>query len=98
MVIGIDDIQWADAATLNAITVLPRRLASHRILWLLVARSGELAPSAQWAVARLRTENADFLTLTAARSKAVSRDILGGAPDGGLRGSSIELAANRCGW
>jgi hypothetical protein len=63
MAIGLDDIQWADAATLNAITVLPRRLASHPILWLLVVRSGELAPPAQLAVARVREENADILTL-----------------------------------
>src|SRR5271163_1983576 len=52
IVIGIDDIQWADAATLNAITILPRRLASHRILWLFVVRSGELPSSAQLAVTR----------------------------------------------
>ena len=42
MVITIDDLQWADAATLIALSTLPRRLASHRILWLLAARSGEL--------------------------------------------------------
>jgi DNA-binding CsgD family transcriptional regulator len=89
MAIGLDDIQWADAATLNAITVLPRRLASHPILWLLVVRSGELAPPAQLAVARVRGENADILTLGPLSEDAVGdviRDVLGGEPDDRLRG------------
>jgi predicted ATPase len=88
LVIGIDDIQWADAATLNAITILPRRLASHRILWLFVVRSGELAPSAQLAVARIRAEDADILTvnpLSEMAVKDVSSDVLGGEPDDRLR-------------
>lgn len=88
IVIGIDDIQWADAATLNAITILPRRLAPHRILWLFVVRSGELASSAQLAVARIRAENADVLTVNPLADNAVRdvcRDILGGEPDDRLQ-------------
>jgi len=88
IVIGIDDIQWADAATLSAITILPRRLASHGILWLFVVRSGELAASAQLAVARIRAENADLLTMNPLADSAVRdvcRDILGGDPDDRLR-------------
>jgi DNA-binding CsgD family transcriptional regulator/tetratricopeptide (TPR) repeat protein len=88
IVIGIDDIQWADAATLNAITILPRRLASHRILWLFVVRSGELASPAQLAVARIRAENADVLTVNPLADNAVRdvcRDILGGEPDDRLQ-------------
>ncbi|WAJ43717.1 LuxR C-terminal-related transcriptional regulator [Mycobacterium sp. Aquia_216] len=88
IVIGIDDIQWADAATLNAITILPRRLATHRILWLFVVRSGELSTSAQLAVARIRAENADILTvnpLDDSAIRAVCRDTLGGDPDARLQ-------------
>ena len=89
MVIGLDDIQWADAATLNAITVLPRRLSTHPILWLFVVRSGDLAPPTQLAVARVREENADILTLGPLSEDAVGdvvRDVLGGEPDDRLRG------------
>jgi DNA-binding CsgD family transcriptional regulator len=88
MVIGLDDIQWADAATLHAITVLPRRLASHPILWLFVVRSGELPPSAQLAVARIREDDVDILTLSRLSVDAVgdvTRDVLGGEADDRLR-------------
>jgi predicted ATPase len=41
VLIAVDDVQWADAATLAALGTLPRQLATHRILWLLAARSGD---------------------------------------------------------
>jgi DNA-binding CsgD family transcriptional regulator len=88
MVIGLDDIQWADAATLHAITILPRRLASHPILWLFVVRSGELPPDAQLAVARIREDDVDILTLSRLSEDAVgevTRDVLGGEADDRLR-------------
>jgi DNA-binding CsgD family transcriptional regulator len=100
IVIGIDDIQWADAATLNAITILPRRLASHRILWLFVVRSGELPSSAQLAVTRIRAENPDILTVNPLDDNAVGdvcRDVLGGDPDEGLR-SIINRAGGQPLW
>ena len=100
IVIGIDDIQWADAATLNAITILPRRLASHRILWLFVARSGELPSPAQLAVARIRAENVDILTVNPLVDEAVwdvARDVLGGNPDEWLR-SVISRVAGQPLW
>lgn len=37
----LDDLQWADAATLAALGALPRQLATHRILWLVAVRSDE---------------------------------------------------------
>ena len=89
LVIGLDDIQWADAATLHAITVLPRRLASHPILWLFVVRTGELPPHAQLAVARIREDDVDILTLSRLSEDAVgevTRDVLGGEADDRLRG------------
>ena len=100
IMIAIDDIQWADAATLNAITILPRRLASHRILWLFVVRSGELASPAQLAVARIRAEDADILTVNPLADDAVldvARDVLGGDPDERLR-SVINRVAGQPLW
>jgi DNA-binding CsgD family transcriptional regulator len=89
LMIALDDIQWADAATLMAITVLPRRLAANPILWLFVVRSGELAAPAHLAVARIRAEDADILTLRRLDQAAVddvAQDVLGGEPDDRLRG------------
>jgi hypothetical protein len=88
VMIGLDDIQWADAATLAAISILPKRMASHRILWLFVTRSGELPQPAQLALARLRAEGAGVITLSALDKVAVaevSTDILAGEPDERLR-------------
>lgn len=89
VVIALDDLQWADAATLNAVGVLPRRLASHRILWLFVVRSGELPAPVHLAVGRIRVQDADILTLGRLDEAAISevaRDVLGGDPDARLRG------------
>src|SRR6185436_15501505 len=40
LVIVLDDMQWFDSATQLALRTLPRRVASHAILWLLAARPG----------------------------------------------------------
>ena len=88
LVIGIDDIQWADAATLKAITTLPRRLAYHRILWLFSVRTGEVSEPARAAVAQVREADADILTLDRLDTAAVAdvaRDVLSGNPDLSLR-------------
>jgi DNA-binding CsgD family transcriptional regulator len=88
LMIGIDDLQWADAASLIAMATLPRRLASHRILWVFVVRSGRLAPAVDQAVARLRAADPDILDLRRLDDEAVERvsqDLLGGTPDASLR-------------
>ena len=66
MLISIDDLQWADPATLHALGTLPRHLAPHRIVWLLAARAGELSTAARAAMTRL--EAADAVTITSTRS------------------------------
>jgi DNA-binding CsgD family transcriptional regulator len=85
--IVIDDVQWADAATLVALGTLPRQLATHRILWLLAVRSGELAAAARAALARLEAAGALTITLSPLGSTAVAdlaQDLLGGVPDPAL--------------
>jgi DNA-binding CsgD family transcriptional regulator len=87
MVIMIDDLQWADAATLIALSTLPRRLASHRILWLLAARSGELALPVRAAMRRLEADDAIRVTLNRLDDAAVAevtQDVVGGIPDPSL--------------
>jgi len=43
-VLALDDVHWADQATLDAITVVGRRLTELPVLLLLTARDGELDP------------------------------------------------------
>jgi DNA-binding CsgD family transcriptional regulator len=62
LLIAVDDVQWADPATLVALGTLPRHLAPHRILWLLAVRSGEHGPAVRAALAAgLITERGDWL-------------------------------------
>jgi DNA-binding CsgD family transcriptional regulator len=87
LLISIDDVQWADPATLHALGTLPRHLAPHRIVWLLAARAGELSLAARAAMTRL--EAADAVTITVnpldeAAVADVAADLLGGVPDDAL--------------
>ena len=88
LLVVVDDLQWADAATARALVTLSRRLAARRISWLLALRRGELADAAQDAVGRLEAAGASEIPLgpldeTAAAQ--VARDVLGGEPDEALR-------------
>ncbi|HSZ38961.1 MAG TPA: AAA family ATPase [Trebonia sp.] len=88
VLIALDDLQWADPGTLAALGALPRQVASHRILWLLTVRSGELSATAQAVVSRLEAARPHRITLSAldgAAVAAVAADLLGGVPDAGLR-------------
>jgi len=85
--IAIDDVQWADVATLMALGTLPRQLAPHQILWLLTSRPAEPAPAARTALARLEAAGALKVTLAPLDQGAVAgvtQDVLGGVPDPAL--------------
>ncbi len=49
VLISLDDVQWADPATLAALGSLTRQLAAHPILWLIAVRSGEPAATERGA-------------------------------------------------
>jgi DNA-binding CsgD family transcriptional regulator/KaiC/GvpD/RAD55 family RecA-like ATPase len=88
LLIVVDDLQWADAATASALVMLSRRLATHRISWLLALRRGELADAAQDAVGRLEAAGASEIRLGPLDETAVAQiahDMLGGEPDRALR-------------
>jgi len=88
LLVVVDDLQWADAATASALVTLSRRLATHRISWLLGLRRGELADAAQDAVDRLEAAGASEIRLGPLDETAVAqvaRDMLGGEPDEALR-------------
>lgn len=79
-VIVLDDLQWFDGATQLALRTLPRRVASHAILWLLAARPG----AATATVDALRRASARMLELQPLGREAVAQlvaDVLGAEPD-----------------
>ena len=88
LLITVDDLQWADAATASALVTLSRRLATHRISWLLALRYGELTDASREAVGRLEAAGASEIRLGPLDEAAVvqvARDILGGEPDEAMR-------------
>jgi ATP/maltotriose-dependent transcriptional regulator MalT len=88
LLVVVDDLQWADAATASALVTLSRRLATHQIGWLLALRPGERPDAAQDAVGRLESAGASEIRLGPLDKAAVAqiaRDLLGGEPDEELR-------------
>jgi len=84
LLVVVDDLQWADAATASALVTLSRRLATHQISWLLALRRGELPDATQDAVGRLESAGASEIRLGPLDQTAVAqiaREMLGGEPD-----------------
>ena len=82
LLIIIDDLQQADAATTSAPVTLSRWLATHRIGWMLALRRGELPDAARTRSARLEAAGASEIRLGPLDETAVAqvaRDMLGGS-------------------
>jgi DNA-binding CsgD family transcriptional regulator len=87
LMIVIDDLQWGDAASLTAIGTLPRRLASHSILWILAARAGARSEPIWGTLSRLQGIGAALVELGPLDDSAVvevARDVLQAEPDGSI--------------
>jgi DNA-binding NarL/FixJ family response regulator len=90
LLITVDDVQWADPATLFALSTLPRHLLPHRILWVLAVRSGNPGPAARAALTRLEAADAVKIALNPldeATVGLVAGDLLGGIPEPALLGA-----------
>ncbi|MFE1446321.1 helix-turn-helix transcriptional regulator [Streptomyces olivaceoviridis] len=86
LLITVDDGQWLDDMTLLALRVLPARLADHRILWIVAARSGIQAPAVSSVLEHLKKSGARHLRLNALTDEdvaGVTEDVLGAPPDAG---------------
>lgn len=78
---------------------LSRRLATHRVSWLLALRRGELTNPAREAVGRLEAAGASEIRLGPLDDAAVVQvagDMLGGEPDEALRRVLGRVGGQRC--
>jgi DNA-binding CsgD family transcriptional regulator len=83
----IDDLQWADHATLQAAAVLPARLFSVPIAWILARRTAPVASALHTLLGRLADLGARRIgvgPLAPDAAGEVATDILGASPDGPL--------------
>jgi DNA-binding CsgD family transcriptional regulator/tetratricopeptide (TPR) repeat protein len=83
VLISLDDLHWADPATLTALRVLPRRLAAHQLAWVLARRTAAEGGGTGLLFDLLEKEGAHRVTLGPLTSDAVAAlvtDVLGARP------------------
>jgi predicted ATPase/DNA-binding CsgD family transcriptional regulator len=89
----LDDLQWADAGTLTALSLLPARLVDVPILWILARRRAESRPPLDDAVARLERDGARRLQLDPLAEDAVAA-VVADRVDGEADPTLLDLAAH----
>jgi predicted ATPase len=97
ILVVIDDLQWADPATLMALGSLPRQLFSYPVSWILARRPVPAIPQLRTLLARLEDDGGMGLRLGAldpAASAAVAADVLGAEPDQQAAALVAEAAGN----
>lgn len=85
LLIALDDLQWADAATLLALGTLPRELFSYPVAWLLARRPLPSTPALEALLARLEAAGAIRLhigPLDAPAAAALAADVAGASLPG----------------
>jgi DNA-binding CsgD family transcriptional regulator len=71
MLICLDDLHWADAATVEALRSLPARLAGVPIVWVAAYRAGQASPMLKRAMRDLEAAKATRIVLDALDNEAV---------------------------
>jgi ATP/maltotriose-dependent transcriptional regulator MalT len=97
IVVSLDDLQWADPATIWAVHVLSQRLSSSPVGWILAARSGLSLPTLARLLRDLAHSGAlriELLPLASSDITALAADLLGGAPDRALCEFLLGAAGN----
>jgi DNA-binding CsgD family transcriptional regulator len=95
LLISLDDMQWADRATLLALRLLPPQLASCRVVWSLAR--GTRRGGAGVLFDFLQAGGAARVTLAPLDGDAVTgliAEVAGAAPDPGLAGLAAGAAGN----
>ncbi|OBH30430.1 LuxR family transcriptional regulator [Mycobacterium sp. E342] len=91
LAILLEDIHWADNATLLALRSLAATRPDAPVLWVLTARTGAGGPAARETLTALEREDAKFLRLTAVEASAVV-DIVRDAVRANADASLLSLA------
>jgi DNA-binding CsgD family transcriptional regulator len=87
VLIAVDDLQWADSATLLAVRVLTLQLVSYPVVWLLARRPHPTSVALERTIEQLSLRGARRLTLSALDGEAIAalvHDLLGAPPDESL--------------
>jgi DNA-binding CsgD family transcriptional regulator len=87
VLVGLDDVQWADNGTAAALRALPQRLADLPVVWLLATRPGRGSSHILGALAQLAVGGAEVMRLEPLDETAVASvvsDVLDAEPDAGL--------------
>src|ERR1700728_1551484 len=96
VLVTVDDVQWADQATMHAFRSLPRLLASHPLSWILAMARSPHPGTAELLFDQLEDEGATPIILgplDPAAQIALISDVLGAVPDTAL----VELAVGAAG-
>ncbi|MER5649743.1 AAA family ATPase [Streptosporangium sp. NPDC002524] len=97
LLVVLDDLQWADPATVMALRTMPSRLASYPVAWLLACRDTPARGEAGRLFGLLEEEGATRIVLGPLDEGAVaevSADILGAAPGEGLAALAAQAGGN----
>jgi len=97
LLVSLDDLHWADPATLHALRTLPWQLASYPLAWILCRRSPEPDNGARLLFDLLEREGAARIGLQPLSDAAVSQlvtDAVGAGPDPGLASLAAGAAGN----
>jgi DNA-binding CsgD family transcriptional regulator len=95
--VTLDDVHWADPATLHALRSLPGLLAAYPLAWILARGTHGGDPDAVTLFDVLEHTGgtrAQLAPLTGEAQTAVMRDLLGGTPDDDLADSAACAAGN----
>ena len=96
VLVSLDDLHWADRATLAALRALPGQLAAYPLVWQLTRSTAAPGSGADLLFDLLERDGADRVTLGPLSDDAVAgmvADVLHATPDAGL----TELAAGAAG-
>jgi DNA-binding CsgD family transcriptional regulator len=97
VLVAVDDLQWADHATLLALSVLPGRLVADPVLWVLARRRYPSSPGVQTLADRITRADGTVTAvepLSNADAVAVASDVLGAAPDQRLSNLIDQVGGN----
>jgi DNA-binding CsgD family transcriptional regulator/tetratricopeptide (TPR) repeat protein len=97
LLVSLDDLHWADPATLHALRTLPSQLGSYPLAWILARHSPDPGNDAGLLFDRLESDGAGRIRLLPLADPAVAElvtDALGAVPDPGLLALAAGAAGN----